>query len=77
MCSQLFWPAEADVVRLAARVNATIVPFSGIGGDDSFTMALDTDELLRTPAVGDFFRARIEQLPSLVADDKFVPPFGQ
>ena len=72
----LFWPDEPDFVRLACRVNATIIPFSGIGGDESFTIALDTDELLATPAVGDFFKERIEGMPSLVQDDKFVPPFG-
>ena len=47
---QLFWPREEDgLMRMAARLNATILPFSGIGGDDSFTTALDSDELLATP----------------------------
>ena len=73
---KIFWPDDPDFVRLAARVNATLIPFSGIGGDESFSMVLDSDELLNTPAVGDFFRERIDALPSLVADDKFVPPFG-
>lgn len=72
----LFWGDEPDIVRLAARVNATIVPFSGLGGDESFTMALDSEELLAMPAVGDFFKQRIEALPSLVPGDIFVPPFG-
>ena len=73
---QLFWPDEADVVRLAARCNATLLPFSGIGGDESFTIALDSDELLNAPAgVGDFFRERVTGIPSLVEDDLFVPPF--
>ena len=64
------------MVRLAARVNATLLPFSGIGGDDSFSIVYDSDELLAAPLAGDFFRPRIEQLPSLVKDDVFVPPFG-
>ena len=72
----LFWPDEPDFVRLAARVNATILPFAGIGGDESFTMALDSDEILAAPAIGDFFRERVDDLPSLVPGDKFVPPFG-
>ena len=72
----LFWGDEPDIVRLAARVNATIVPFSGLGGDESFTMALDSEELLAMPAVGNFFKQRIEALPSLVPGDVFVPPFG-
>jgi hypothetical protein len=72
----LYWPPEDNIVRMAARVNATLIPFSGIGGDESFTMALDTDELLATPGVGDFFESRVGDLPSLVEGDKFVPPFG-
>jgi 1-acyl-sn-glycerol-3-phosphate acyltransferase len=72
----LFWPDEPDVVRLASRLNATIVPFSGLGGDESFAIAADSDELLRAPIVGDFFRPRVETLPSLVEDDLFLPPFG-
>lgn len=39
---QLFWPEESHLVRLAVRLNATIVPFSGLGGDESFTIALDS-----------------------------------
>ena len=35
---QLFWGDDASFVRLAARCNATIIPFSGLGGDDSFTL---------------------------------------
>ena len=31
---QLFWPDTADLVRLAAKANATIVPFSGVGSDE-------------------------------------------
>ena len=57
--------AAQDFVRLAARVNATILPFSGIGGDESFTMALDNQELLAAPLIGDFFKERIGDLPSL------------
>ena len=73
---QIFWGDDADIVRLAARCNATIVPFSGLGGDESFAMALDSEELLDTPLVGDFFRERVDALPSLVPGDVFVPPFG-
>lgn len=73
---QLFWPESPDVVRLAARLNATLLPFSGVGGDDSFDILADTDELLEAPLVGPFFKERVELLPSLVDGDKFVPPFG-
>ena len=71
----LFWPEEDNIVRMAARVNATLVPFSGIGGDESFTMALDTDEILAMPALGEFLRAACRSCQSS-SPGKFVPPFG-
>jgi len=63
------------LVRLAAKANATIVPFSGVGSDEFFGgTVLDSDELLGLPVVGDWFRERIRNLPSFVEDDVFVPP---
>ena len=32
---QLFWPSKMDFVRVAARFDAVVVPFGGIGADDS------------------------------------------
>jgi hypothetical protein len=72
----LFWPREPDLVRLAARLNATLLPFSGIGGDESTQLFLDSQQLLDAPASGDFFRSRIAGLPSFVDGDVFVPPVG-
>ena len=72
----IFWPDDPDFVRLAARTNATLIPFSGVGGDDSFTMALDSEEILAAPGIGSFFSERVSGLPSLVEGDAFVPPFG-
>ncbi|EOD07497.1 hypothetical protein EMIHUDRAFT_218455 [Emiliania huxleyi CCMP1516] len=62
---RLFWGEDAD-----------FVPFSGLGGDESFSLALDSDELLSAPLVGDFFRQRVGTLPSFVPGDVFVPPLG-
>ena len=31
---RLFWPSQAEFVRLAAQFNATIVPFGVVGEDD-------------------------------------------
>ena len=40
---RLFWPQDDfGFVRLAAKLNATILPFSGLGGDDSFELAVDS-----------------------------------
>ena len=72
---QLFWPDAPDLVRLAARANATILPFSGVGSDEFFGgQLLDSEELLGMPLLGDWLRERIESLPSFVEDDVFVPP---
>lgn len=72
----LFWPEEPDLVRVAARLNATLIPFSGLGGDESMAILMDSQELLDAPAAGDFFRSRIAGLPSFVDGDVFVPPVG-
>ena len=52
----LFWPDTSELARIAARLNATIVPFSAVGGDESFELVVDSDELLasETP-LGAFF----------------------
>ncbi|CAK9058228.1 unnamed protein product [Durusdinium trenchii] len=72
---QLFWPDAPDLVRIAAKANATIVPFSGVGSDEFFAgTVLDSDELLGLPVIGDWFRERIQNLPTFVEDDVFVPP---
>uniref|UniRef100_A0A7S0VIS5 AB hydrolase-1 domain-containing protein n=1 Tax=Hemiselmis tepida TaxID=464990 RepID=A0A7S0VIS5_9CRYP len=41
----LKWPEKTDFVRLAARYNATIVPFGGVGASDAATVLLDPDEV--------------------------------
>ena len=42
---QLFWPDTPNLVRLAAKANATIVPFSGIGSDECLGIVCPCDEL--------------------------------
>ena len=74
---KLFWPQDDfGFVRLAAKLNATILPFSGLGGDDSFELAVDSQELMDAPAVGAFFQERVAKMPSYVEGDIFVPPAG-
>lgn len=72
---QLFWPPQPEFIRIAAKANATIIPFSGIGSDEFFAgTVLDSSELLNMPVVGDWLRDRTQDLPSFVEDDVFVPP---
>ncbi|KAJ8602466.1 hypothetical protein CTAYLR_001308 [Chrysophaeum taylorii] len=71
---QLRWN-DQTLARVAAKLNATLVPFSAVGGDEFFGDFLaDSDEILRVPGIGDFFRNRTADLPSFVEDDVFVPP---
>jgi len=72
---ELRWPDDPALVRLAARLNATIVPFSAVGADDGIgTVLLDSDDLLDLPGLGDFYKNRTADLPSFVDGDVFVPP---
>jgi len=43
---KLFWPSKTDFVRVAARFNAVVVPFGGVGADDSVEVFGKPDELL-------------------------------
>lgn len=42
---QLFWPSKTDFVRVAARFDAVVVPFGGIGADDSAQVLANFGEL--------------------------------
>ena len=63
-------------MRVAARYNATIVPVSAIGADESFEMLADADELLRVP----FFGAKAAQTdartPKAMPGERFVTPLS-
>eukprot|EP00820_Chromera_velia_P023585 Cvel_8794.t2-p1 / transcript=Cvel_8794.t2 / gene=Cvel_8794 / organism=Chromera_velia_CCMP2878 / gene_product=Acyltransferase-like protein At1g54570,, putative / transcript_product=Acyltransferase-like protein At1g54570,, putative / location=Cvel_scaffold492:63039-63887(-) / protein_length=283 / sequence_SO=supercontig / SO=protein_coding / is_pseudo=false len=59
------WPQSPEFVRLAARYNATIIPFSAIGSSDSFSLLLDTEELLKVPILGDRLRENAMKLPKV------------
>lgn len=41
----LFWPSKPEFIRMAARHDALIVPFAGVGLDDSFKILLDGEEI--------------------------------
>lgn len=34
------WPDAPDLVRIAAKANATIVPFSGVGSDEHLGLCM-------------------------------------
>jgi hypothetical protein len=60
-------------MRLAAKLNAIVVPVGGIGADDVIHVA-DADELLRLPRIGDSLRQFAEGVPAGRAGEQFVSP---
>ncbi|XP_028771380.1 acyltransferase-like protein At3g26840, chloroplastic [Neltuma alba] len=55
---KLFWPEQAEFVRMAARFGAKIVPFGTVGEDDFGQVVIDYDDLIKIP----YFGAEIESL---------------
>ncbi|XP_054802446.1 phytyl ester synthase 2, chloroplastic-like isoform X2 [Prosopis cineraria] len=55
---KLFWPEQAEFVRMAARFGAKIVPFGSVGEDDLGEVVIDYDDLIKVP----YFRTEIESL---------------
>ncbi|XP_078175515.1 phytyl ester synthase 1, chloroplastic-like isoform X2 [Carex rostrata] len=46
---QLFWPQQAEFVRMASRFGATIIPFGVVGEDDLCNILLDYNDLKKLP----------------------------
>lgn len=57
---RLFWPKKEEFVRMAARFDATIVPFSAIGLDDGVNVVLGATDLVRLPIVGPILLQQIK-----------------
>lgn len=60
---QLFWPEKSEFVRMAAKYNAIIVPFAGVGVDDSLNILLDSDEMKNVPIMGSFVSQAADSAP--------------
>ncbi|XP_042055622.1 acyltransferase-like protein At1g54570, chloroplastic isoform X1 [Salvia splendens] len=58
---KLFWPDQPEFVRMAARFEATIVPFGVIGEDDLAELVLDYDDLMKIPYLSDQMRRNNEK----------------
>ena len=58
----LHWGGSvAPFSRLAAKFGAVVVPFAIVGADDAYSLAVDTKEILESPA-GPFLRDLIGTL---------------
>ncbi|CAI5459636.1 unnamed protein product, partial [Closterium sp. Yama58-4] len=62
---------DGGMMRMAAKLNAIIVPFAMVGADDAFDIALDRNDLLASP-IGKPFRSLYESL-SLDPDTDISP----
>ena len=49
---KLKWPERSEFIRMAAKFGATIVPFAGIGVEDSISIVADASEIQRIPIYG-------------------------
>lgn len=56
----MFWPEREEFVRMAARFDAIIVPFGGVGCEDGFEIVRDSKELLGTPFLGQWLTNRVQ-----------------
>eukprot|EP00752_Nemacystus_decipiens_P012922 g11436.t1 len=75
---KLFWPENAEFIRMAVDSDAIIVPFSAIGIADSLNMVLDGDELLELPYIGERLKKSSAATPSArggSSKEQFVSPF--
>lgn len=71
---KLIWKDSPDFVRLASKLDCTIVPFASVGGDDAFDLALDTEELLRNPILGPLAAGTLERFaPGLDPREALFP----
>ncbi|KAI8105771.1 hypothetical protein M9434_000352 [Picochlorum sp. BPE23] len=82
---QLFWPQKSEFVRMAAKYDAIIVPFAGVGVDDGLNIVLDSDEMKDIPFLGQFISQSSEAIPqarrgvnadSEESRDSFVSPIA-
>ncbi|KAF9605405.1 hypothetical protein IFM89_016982 [Coptis chinensis] len=52
----LFWPEQPEFVRMAARFQATIVPFGVVGEDDILQLVLDYNDQMSIPFIRDWIK---------------------
>ena len=70
---ELFWPDEAEFVRIAARFNGTIVTLAGVGIDDAIDVVASGQDLLKLPLVGDRLRESSANIQKVREDARGYP----
>jgi len=66
----LQWPEKVDFVRVAARFNAIIIPFSAIGMVDSAKTVLDYEDVWRVPFLRDLAKRASANVTAARFDEK-------
>lgn len=70
----LHWKQKTDFVRMAARCGAIIVPFAAVGGDDAYDVAMDVQEVMAHPVLGQLARWGAARIDERVAAEDFLLP---
>ncbi|MQM02522.1 hypothetical protein Taro_035288 [Colocasia esculenta] len=65
---KLFWPDQAEFVRMAAHFGVTIVPFGVVGEDDIAELVVDYNDLQSIPFVKEWIRQVNEDTVRIRAD---------
>uniref|UniRef100_A0A1J3DIS7 Acyltransferase-like protein, chloroplastic n=1 Tax=Noccaea caerulescens TaxID=107243 RepID=A0A1J3DIS7_NOCCA len=66
---KLFWPEQAEFVRVASKFGAKIVPFGAVGEDDICDLVLDADDQKNIPILKDFIDKATRQAGNLREGD--------
>ncbi|CAA7032597.1 unnamed protein product [Microthlaspi erraticum] len=66
---KLFWPEQAEFVRVASKFGAKIVPFGAVGEDDICDLVLDADDQRKIPFLNDFIEEATRQAGNLREGD--------
>lgn len=69
---RLMWKETADFVRLAARFDATIVPFAAVGAEEAYDLIADQEELLGNPLVASLARSFFGSM-NLTPEEALLP----
>jgi len=62
---KLFWPENAEFVRMVARFEGTIIPFGIVGEDDIAEVLLGDDDVKKIPFYTDYFEKLNKDVPKL------------
>ncbi|GJN31899.1 hypothetical protein PR202_gb20354 [Eleusine coracana subsp. coracana] len=71
---RLFWPAQAEFVRMAAQFNATIVPFGVVGEDDLVEILCTFEDIRNAPFGKEMIQAYSNHLKLRDVDHEVIFP---